>query len=313
MPISIATTGIYANFRTDRFTYTPTIPAAPAALNDDRSELVVARKAIVTLQSALDDIQELFRPMRRSSSTAVSATSSADLGLDLTQSFSVLQSVEEVNTTPTSFTPFGPVISGSSSSEATIDGAYTGTIDDTLSFKVKKATGTGVVGTDNIDVEVRDGAGNKTDTIKLKNNTPPGTEFTLSSGLVVTFSVGQLVKKDAFEVDVFSSIPSAVDPDKPLTGIRNDNPNLEYGLDVVPGSFEINGVSINVTGTDSLNMVLDKITQSAAGVTASFDAASETVVLTQKTAGSANSITLANDTSGFLVATKLDTAVVVLG
>ena len=74
------------------------------------------------------------------------------------------------------------------------------------------------------------------------------------------------------------------------------------------GSFDVNGVSITVAANDTINSVLAKIDASAAGVTATFDATREEVVLTQKTEGAANDIVLANDTSGFLAATKLDTA-----
>jgi hypothetical protein len=59
--------------------------------------------------------------------------------------------------------------------------------------------------------------------------------------------------------------------------------------------------------------VLDRINQSAAGVTATFDAATETVLLTQDTPGSTEDIVLANDTSGFVAAVKLDSAVAVPG
>jgi len=59
--------------------------------------------------------------------------------------------------------------------------------------------------------------------------------------------------------------------------------------------------------------VLSKITASDAGVTATFDSDAEKVVLTQKTAGSSQTITLENDTSGFLGATKLSAAVATAG
>ena len=48
-----------------------------------------------------------------------------------------------------------------------------------------------------------------------------------------------------------------------------------------------------------------RISASDAGVDTAFDAATETVVLTQRTVGSAPRIVLGNDSSGFLAATKL--------
>jgi hypothetical protein len=59
--------------------------------------------------------------------------------------------------------------------------------------------------------------------------------------------------------------------------------------------------------------VLAAITASAAGVTATFDAATERIVLTQQTAGAGHTITLSSDTSGFLAATKLSGATAVAG
>lgn len=71
----------------------------------------------------------------------------------------------------------------------------------------------------------------------------------------------------------------------------------------------MNGVTISVSAADTINTVLAKIAGSAAGVTATFDAASEKVTLQQQTGGSGAQIVLANDTSGFLAATKLSGAV----
>jgi riboflavin synthase alpha subunit len=93
----------------------------------------------------------------------------------------------------------------------------------------------------------------------------------------------------------------------------NADPNFEVGKSVTAGSFTINGTSISVSATDTLNTVLDRITASAAGVTATYDASTEQVTLTQKTAGSTPTITLGADTSGFLAAVKLTGAPVVPG
>ncbi len=72
------------------------------------------------------------------------------------------------------------------------------------------------------------------------------------------------------------------------------------GLDLAPvsGSFEINGTSINWDAeNDSLADVITYINASAAGVTASYDADSESLTLTHDTLGSGQTITLA-DTGG---------------
>jgi flagellar hook-associated protein 2 len=67
------------------------------------------------------------------------------------------------------------------------------------------------------------------------------------------------------------------------------------------GSFTINGVAISYnTGTDSLSTVLGRINSSSAGVTASYDANDDRVVLTNNATGDTG-ITAA-DTSGNLLA-----------
>jgi flagellar hook-associated protein 2 len=94
------------------------------------------------------------------------------------------------------------------------------------------------------------------------------------------------------------------------------NPNVSFasgsaaiGLDldktVVSGSFSINDIEISVTGSDTIYTILSKINSSSAGVTATFDEDTDKIVLTSTTGGSGESITLDDDTSGFLDAMKL--------
>lgn len=71
------------------------------------------------------------------------------------------------------------------------------------------------------------------------------------------------------------------------------------------GEFKINGVSIAYSTTgDSVNNVLDRINNSAAGVTASYDAVNDRFVLTSKSAGD-QGIALEDVTGNFLAATGL--------
>ncbi|MBC9784457.1 flagellar filament capping protein FliD [Heliobacterium chlorum] len=103
-------------------------------------------------------------------------------------------------------------------------------------------------------------------------------------------------------------VPS-VDVTKVFSNYASGDPT---GLDQVKsGKLTINGVSISIIeGTDSINTVLNKINDSAAGVTASWDDTNHKMVLTQKTAGSSGKITVsttANDSSNFLAAMGLNT------
>ncbi|MGC4072502.1 MAG: flagellar filament capping protein FliD [Nibricoccus sp.] len=71
------------------------------------------------------------------------------------------------------------------------------------------------------------------------------------------------------------------------------------------GSFTVNGVSISYNvNTDSLSTVLGRITNSSAGVTASYDAAADKVVLTNKTTGDTG-LSVSETSGGFLDAVGL--------
>ncbi len=289
----------------------------PEVASDTREQLVFARRQV---QKLLKSLQSINTPLPTthllrtggSGIQAATTSSSSDLGLTTTAATStVLQSTEEVNTASTSFSPFGPSFTGSSTSLATIGGIYDGDNGtDTLTFTV--TTG-GVVGVSPVlALEVRDSHDQLVETINL-NLYQADDIYTLQNGLELSFSSGTLTASDTFTVDVSDSTGSAVNADNPFNGTRNDNPNSDSGLSVSAGSFEVNGISITVDADDTLNSVLTKINQSSAGVTATFDSGTETVTLTQNTSGATPTIAVGNDTSGFLAATKLSAATAVQG
>jgi flagellar hook-associated protein 2 len=73
------------------------------------------------------------------------------------------------------------------------------------------------------------------------------------------------------------------------------------------GEFKINGVSINFSTTgDSVQNVIDRINNSQAGVTASYDTVNDRFVLTSQTTGD-QGIALEDVTGNFLAATGLTT------
>jgi flagellar hook-associated protein 2 len=73
------------------------------------------------------------------------------------------------------------------------------------------------------------------------------------------------------------------------------------------GEFKINGVSISFSQTgDSVQNVIDRINNSGAGVTASYDGLNDRLVLTSKTTGD-QGIALEDVTGNFLAATGLTT------
>ncbi|WP_454064827.1 hypothetical protein [Candidatus Nitrospira salsa] len=285
---------------------------------DTREQLTFARTQIQKLLKALQAVNTTLPSshIRKSGATGTQAAtirSSSDLGLTTTAATAAtFRSTEEINTTPTSFSPFGPSFTGSSTSLPTLGGIYDGDNGtDTLTFTVTRG---GTIGSFILPptLEARDSQNQVIATFSFGVGSADRVN-TLDNGLELSLSAGALTANDTFTVDVLDSIGSAINPDNPFNGTRNDNPNFDDGLSVSAGSFEVNGHSITVAASDSLNDVLTKITQSSAGVTATFDAGTESVVLTQKTTGSAPTITVGNDTAGFLTATKLNGATAVQG
>ena len=164
-----------------------------------------------------------------------------------------------------------------------------------------------------------DGLGGTVGTYNIWQSDPLDQQYSLVDGLYFTVGAGDLIENDLTSADLFQGVGSAVDPDKPLADSRNDNPNFQYYEapntlpDIVDGSFDVNGQTIAVTTSDTINTVIGKINASAAGVTARFNAVTERIESTQNTTGSQPTIDLQNDTSNFLNSTKLDGASVTAG
>ena len=285
-----------------------------AAAEDGRVRMREVQAQVVMARRAIEALQEVLGTRRvRAGSGAdgpASVTSAVALDIDTTATAAALRSADEVNATPTSFSPFGPDWSKSSTALATFGGVYAGTMDDTLTLEVQTE---GTVGVDDIRIRVRNGEGTPIDVFDLDASYVPGSILELSNGLTLQLGAGDLVRKDKAYLDVSASVGSAVDPTKPFDGTRNDNPSLEVGQAVTTGSFTVNGTEVAVSASDSLQDVVDRITATVDGVTATFDAASERVVLTSDVAGEGQDIAVADDTSGFLAATKLDTATLEAG
>lgn len=277
----------------------------PASIHRDQSihtmqQVMRMREAVKAIKPVMLGSQEI------QVASPASATSASNLGLDASGSATTMTSTEEVNTTPTSYSTHGPEWTGSSTAQVTISGEYDGSNGtDTLTFE---ATKSGTYGSQNLTIKVYDSNTVEIDSINISKFDPVDQQYTLSNGLVLTLGEGDLTKNDTFTLDVSDSVGTAVAPDNPFNGTRAEDPNLEPGLSVSDGSFQINGTNIDVNAGDTVNTVLDRITQSDAGVTATFDTATEKVLLTQKTTGEGQEITLENDTSGFLAAVKLDGA-----
>jgi len=281
-------------------------------VSNDHDESLHTMRNAIRMRKALEAIRPIMlEPAEISIASPASAISISDLGLDLETTSATIQSTEEVNTTPTSYSTHGPEWTGVSTAQVTISGEYDGSNGTgTFTFEVTRG---GTHGSDFLQIKVYDANNNQIDQINIKARDAIDKEYNLSNGITLTLGAGDLEKNDTFTVEVYDSVGTAVNPDNPFNGVRNDNPDLEDGLSVTSGSFQINGVNIAVQENDTINTVLDRINQAGAGVTASFDAATEKVVLTQNTPGAGHDIVLDSDTSGFLAAVKLDGAAVTPG
>lgn len=305
-----------------RVNFTPRVPAfsppPPAPTVDNREELFAARRQLVDLFRALEAVAESMNVSpKRFKLDLPDARSNPGLSLNLFESAAFLASAEEINASPNSFSPFGPSWGLGSSALLTIGGAYDGSNGTgALSFEARRG---GIKGINNLQIRVRDPQGSILGNYNIQQNDPPDQQYDLSNGLYFTLGAGALIDTDSASIDVFQGIGSAVDPDKPLAGVRNDNPNFQYYAapdtlpDIVDGSFDINGETITVATTDTINSVIEKVNQSDAGVTAVFNPSTERIEFTQATPGSLPTVQIENDTSNFTTATKLDAATVVPG
>jgi hypothetical protein len=295
---------------------TPSFNGLP--VSNQRDQMDDTTRHVLRMRKAMEAVRQLMPASGEYSEieVAIPARATSASSLDLGSSGApatptTLQSTEEVNASQTAYSTDPPEWTGASTAQATISGEYDGSNGtDTLTFTVNRA---GTHGARNLNIKVYDSNNTEIDSINVLKKDAIDQSYTLSNGLVVTLGEGDLSKNDTFTLEVYDNVENAVNPDKAFNGTGSDDPNLQYGLDVTSGSFQINGTTIAVAADDSINSVLDKINQSDAGVTATFDAAAEKVLLTQNTAGSTQDIVLENDTSGFLAAAKLEGAVAIPG
>ena len=286
-------------------------------VSNQRDQMDDTTRNVLRLRKAMEAVKQLIpEPMGITEiEVSVPAKATSASNLDLSSSTpgtpTTLESTEEVNASTTAYSTDPPAWTGSSTAQPTISGEYDGSNGtDTLEFKVTKG---GTLGRNNIQIKVYDSNNTQIDVISVHKSDSAGEQYTLNNGLVVSFSDGNMAKNDTFTLEVYDNAENAVDPSKSFNGTGSDDPNLQPGLDVTSGSFQINGTTIDVQADDSINSVLDTINSSGAGVTATFDAATEKVLLTQDTPGSTQDIVLSNDTSGFLAAAKLEGAVAIPG
>lgn len=272
-----------------------------------RIESLRARSQLLSLYSKLESLAEAAGVQTRLNFGAASAASTNGLSLDLTETAATLASSDEINSAAMSFSPFGPDWSGTSSALITVGGVYDGTHGSgDLTFEARNS---GTRGETDLRIRVYDPEGNSIRNFRVRTNHALDRQYDLRNGLFATVGSGAIVNRETAGIQLRDDLGAAVNADNPLGGIRNENPNLEFGgPSIVDGQFSINGEAIAVATTDSLNDVVNRINLSAAGVTAAFNALTERIDLAYNQTGSAGVIDLQSDDSNFLAAMKLDSA-----
>jgi len=276
------------------------------------SDYLRARTELLTLYRDIERLAELSNINTRFKVDLPDARSTSPLGLDMTHTAAFLDSSDEINSWPMSFSPFGPAWDDGSDALLTIGGQYDGA-DGTgpLTFEVRRA---GTRGVRDLRIRVEDSVGGPVLNFTIDTADPIDQQYDLQNGLYFTLGAGSLINRDTTSIQVYDNFGAAVDPDQPLGGIRNQNPNFQFGMpDIVDGSFDINGENITVSTSDTLNDVIERINNSSAGVSAVFDPLGERIELLQNTLGALPTIDLQNDTSNLLEAAKLDSLNLISG
>ncbi|MEM9400379.1 MAG: flagellar filament capping protein FliD [Verrucomicrobiota bacterium] len=193
--------------------------------------------------------------------------------------------------TDTASTVFGSDVAGT----FTINGVE---ITLTGSEQIDDGTSNGLVGKVN---QAMDDAG--LNDITLSYNATNG-QFTLEDTSVTTNIVIATGSSNFLQdAQLFNNGTTTVTSQNAIGRLEKDSALSGQSLAatlVSSGSVIINGTEISYSDTDTLQNVLDRITLSDAGVTATYDNYSDQVTLTAKDRG-ANSITVANGTTGNLV------------
>lgn len=309
MVLSIGSGAFRPYVRTDT-TYRTAASQAPdplQKLQDSMSALATSRATAraIEFRNELGVFQDLLQRVRVGKPPEVaSAVSSTMLGLSTNTTAATVVSSEEINTATTTYSPVSPQWQQGSQAAPTLGGTYNGAQGSgTLTFTV---TSGGIRGLTEARIGVAGPMGEFVDEIVVAPSDPVDTEYPVSNGLTVRLGSGILILGDTFNVDVQSGLDLEINANAAFDGSGGSDPGFDAGEAVTEGSFTVNGIEISVAGSDSVETVLSRINASQANVTANYDDVTETVTLTQKTAGASPTINLSADTSGFLSAVKLD-------
>jgi hypothetical protein len=255
---------------------------------------------------------EAFKSLRDEYSTLVARTGRAKaarvigttgIKLDYTAPTVTLSSTEELSTQTTTLDTrspaYGVVLSTAS---ASIHGTYTGTSDVEWEIKPAEEVSFTVEQDSDYSFEVYID-GTLSSTFTVPGGTAAGDRISMGDGLEISFTEGNVFKNDSITFNTLTGLDLTAQTDVAF------NESIDYTLldsEITSGSFDVNGVTITVSDTDSIDDVIASINASTAGVAAEYNSVTDEVILSTD---DGSSIVVENDTSGFLAAMKLDTAV----
>jgi len=103
--------------------------------------------------------------------------------------------------------PTQPTTSITGTAQPSVSGTYTGTVNDTYTFKALTSGTIGV--TPNLTLEIRNSAGQVLGTVQVGQGYAPGTTIPAVDGLLVQLSAGTLHAGDSFQVPVIAEPDTA--------------------------------------------------------------------------------------------------------
>ena len=266
------------------------------------------RQTAAQMHRTLQQLDELEKVLSSATSARTQqpqpVVSSSSFNIQVEASSTRIQSTEEITRFITSYNPSNPDWQNLSSANLTITGTYDGAMGQgDLSFDVVQG---GIVGLDTIRIAVSGPGGNNVGIFEIAN---ADDAISIGNGLSMRLAAGLIANNDRATTALI--VDSNVAPN--IHGAFNlsggSGPGFEEGLSVTSGSFTVNGELIAVAADDSIFNVLQSITGSAAMVTAYYDSDAERIQLVHNLYGADHEIIVDNDTSGFLAATKLSSAV----
>ena len=274
---------------------------ARVGVRDFMTKLVAAGEAIQQLQASHGDIRA--GSARRQTAQV---TGTVDLGLGTTTTTASTSSSEAISTVTTDAYDRNPRASlAQTTAQLTIHGNPT---DHTDALYELQADGvnTFTVGqrSDYTFTLTKDGVGHAR--VLVSAGYVAEDRISIGGGLEISFGAGDVASRENFTFKVATGIDMQADTTVPLDGSAG-----ETYLDsaVTTGTFDVNGETIRVLDTGTVDDVIGSINGSAAGVTAAYDSVNDQLTLTASDS-SVTSITLDNDSSGFLAAMKLSTGTV---